>query len=98
MEYTLSLAMKNVINSMETKPTVPQALYCFSPARFQLSLRAAATCSRASYRVKTLGGLDYKDLVCVVSIQLIPFPMATHLSFPQQKQTEVILIPMAWNE
>lgn len=40
---------------------------CLIFTRFPLSLRAAAMCSKASYRVKTMDSLDYRDLVCVVS-------------------------------
>lgn len=39
----------------------------FFSSRFQLSLRVAAMCSKASYRVKTMDSLDYRDLVCVFS-------------------------------
>lgn len=34
-------------------------------ARFRLSLRAAAMCSKDSYRVKITDGLDFRDSVCV---------------------------------
>lgn len=36
-----------------------------SAFRCQLSPMEAATCSRASYRVKTTDSLDYRDSVCV---------------------------------
>lgn len=38
-----------------------------STFRSQLSLIEAATCSKASYRVKTMDSLDYRDSVCVFS-------------------------------
>lgn len=38
-----------------------------SAFRSQLSLMEAASCSRASYRVKTTDSLDYRDSVCVPS-------------------------------
>lgn len=38
-----------------------------SAFRSQLSLMEAASCFRASYRVKTTDSLDYRDSVCVLS-------------------------------
>lgn len=57
------------IHAVETKHNVPQVLFFlfgfFLCPRFQLSLRVAAMCSKALYRVKTMDSLDYRDLVCV---------------------------------
>lgn len=75
------LGKSDFINAVETKRTVSQAFcYCFFATRFQLSLRVAALCSKALYRVKTTDSLDYKDLVCVFPNTMNPIAIV-HSSF-----------------
>lgn len=49
-----------------------------SAIRCQLSPMEAATCSRASYRVKTTDSLDYRDSVCVFTKLFIFVSIRSH--------------------
>lgn len=81
---TLLGAKRNQVLFMRLKQSILFLKLCnFFPTRFQLSLRVAAMCSKALYRVKTMDSLDYRDSVCVFLQYLtVPLPLVTrpHLS------------------